>query len=170
MIEEWKTLDFNEDYGICNDGRIISFVRYETGKFLKPSLNQKGYLYVNLGRGSSNRYLVHRLVALTFIENKFQDKKIINHKNGIKIDNRSENLEWSNYSENNFHAYRTGLKRASPKFGLDHHASKFKAGEPEQIRKLKRDGLSVLEIAKKFNVCIHTIYRIIKNRTYKESK
>jgi hypothetical protein len=54
----------------------------------------------------------HRLVAETFIEKPVDKSRwMVNHKNGLKYDNRVENLEWVNYSENALHAYRTGLRK-----------------------------------------------------------
>ena len=65
-----------------------------------------GYEYVNLNCVSKT---IHRLVAITFIEN-IDNKKEVNHINGIKHDNRIENLEWCTRRENIKHSYKTGLR------------------------------------------------------------
>lgn len=55
---------------------------------------------------------VHRLVLIAFAP-RVRGKRLCNHKDGDKLNNRVENLEWCNHSENNLHAFRTGLKRPS---------------------------------------------------------
>lgn len=89
---------------------------------LRPTINNTGYYAVKI---KSKHYLVHRLIAKAFIPNP-ENKSFINHKNGIKTDNRIENLEWSTPSENNKHAYDTGLKIGyfTGKIGRLHHRSK----------------------------------------------
>jgi hypothetical protein len=88
-----------------------------TGRKLKSRLltqkpNEAGYLLVSLGstRSEQKSRLVHRLVALVFLDNP-EDKPYVNHKNGIKSDPTLGNLEWSTASENSIHAHETGLQK-----------------------------------------------------------
>jgi hypothetical protein len=64
--------------------------------------------YSTITVSNKHEYRVHVLIARTFIENT-EEKPVVNHKNGCKTDNRTENLEWATYSENALHAHATGL-------------------------------------------------------------
>lgn len=122
--EIWKDIEGYESiYKVSNYVNIKSLERpiYRNGKIfciqkekiLKHSYHSAGYNAVNLYKNQlPNLCLVHRIIAEAFIPNP-ENKPTINHINGIKSDNRLENLEWSTYSENNQHAY-TVLGKKGP--------------------------------------------------------
>lgn len=83
-------------YGITEDGRLYS-VRNQ--KFLRPALDKYGYLYYVVSIDSVRTTAkAHRLVAQAFIPNPYE-KPTVNHKNGIRTDNRVSNLEWATEKE-----------------------------------------------------------------------
>ncbi|AUV40451.1 NUMOD4 motif-containing HNH endonuclease [Klebsiella quasipneumoniae] len=89
--------------------------RLYPGKNMKPLKHPRGYLGVGLCKdGVKKRYLIHRLVAMTFIPCANADY-VVNHKNGDKKDNSVCNLEWCSASDNNKHAYKLGLNYISIK-------------------------------------------------------
>lgn len=120
MEEVWRFIDdCNWEYQVSNLGRVrkLDSVRtYETGacmlregKMLDLRFNRNGYVIVSLHiNGKCCTRLVHRLVALAFIP-KIYGKPDVNHKNGDKLDNSIDNLEWCTKLENIEHAQRTGL-------------------------------------------------------------
>jgi len=113
-------------YQISNLGRIKTVARdvnnyrkHRPSIILKQTTRKKdGYKQICLRKNGDSKYvMVHRLVATAFIPNPY-NKKTVNHKNGIKSDNKIENLEWMTLSENIQHAFDTGLKKAPS--GKDH--------------------------------------------------
>ena len=93
MEEIWKKIENQENYSVSNLSKIRNDI---TGRFLKESLHNKGYLRVYLDR---KHYYIHRLIAIAFIDNP-DNKPFVDHINGITDDNRIENLRWATSKEN----------------------------------------------------------------------
>lgn len=99
---------FEEKYEILEDGRIWN---KQKEVWQKQHITSNGYLIVTLTlRGIKKQLLVHRLVALHFLVNPYEHP-LVNHKDGIKTNNRLNNLEWASSEENAQHALKTGLRK-----------------------------------------------------------
>jgi hypothetical protein len=115
--EIWRNVkEHMGTYQVSNFGRVRSLdkilknkngYRKRKGKLLKPVLYH-GYEKVCLIRKLT---FVHRIVANSFLIKPMGENIVVNHKNGIKTDNRIENLEWCTQSENVKHSYRNGLQK-----------------------------------------------------------
>lgn len=108
FIMEFTNIVGFDGYGISKEGIVFS---YKSGRTLSICLEKHGYLRVFLSKDNvSKKYAVHRLVATTFLGEPIGENVIVNHKNGIKTDNRVENLEWCSVRDNVAH-YQLYLKR-----------------------------------------------------------
>lgn len=109
-MERWKSIPGFDDRFLASDqGNIMSvnYHNYGRQRLLKKSLNRCGYEVVCLFyRGKAYSCLVHRLVAMAFLENP-NGLPVINHLNEIKTDNRVENLCWSSIKDNVNYGTRT---------------------------------------------------------------
>lgn len=181
-MEAWKDIrGYERLYQVSSKGRVKSLERYRertdgvlmkiNERILKLSFSHTGYLKVDLTReGKRKTFLVHRLVALTFIPNP-ESKQEVNHKDGNKQLNEVNNLEWHTKSENIKHAYETGLINKSKFKGEVNGNSKLSESQIKYIRdnyipKDKDFGMKALGV--KFGVSQNAISKIINRKTWKE--
>lgn len=102
-----RDVTLDDNYSVDRNGNVYSKRRK---KMLTPKLNHDGYLRIQLWRHNKCRFVgIHRLVLKAYDPRESYEGLVTNHINGIKDDNRLENLEWVTQSENIQHAMRTGL-------------------------------------------------------------
>ena len=108
MEKQLTALVNGSNYSISVDGTLVNM---SNGKLKKWTKDTNGYMRCTIWvNGKSSTISQHRILAEYFIENPEQ-KQQVNHKNGIKHDNRIENLEWVTQSENALHSFANGLQK-----------------------------------------------------------
>jgi hypothetical protein len=142
---EWRQIVFLPDgYLVSSGGKLVSPKRVIRGSLSGPylSLNTHG-----------KKYYFHRIVAITFLGPPPLALMHVNHKDGDKLNNRRDNLEWTTPKENCLHAVKV-LFRATPMKEPVLTAEKI-----SECRAAYRLGEKVAEISKKHNLKYHTIYK-----------
>lgn len=175
-MEEWKNVKgFEGLYQVSNLGRVKALakewysgnrnsLRKKEEILLKPCSNTRGYLAVTLSKNSKHKmFRVNRLIAQHFLPNP-ENKPEVNHINGIKTDNRVENLEFCTRSNNMKHAFNTGLKISVK--GEKHGQSKLTDAQILEIRALKGK-LFQREIAEIYGVSKTLISNVHSRKTWK---
>lgn len=150
-------------YSITKDGRIWS--HWKNG-WMTPRFNKQGYpIAVLNGRRKARYPRIHNLVAQAFIPNP-EGKPEINHKNGIKTDNRVGNLEWCTRRENVLHSYRVGLRKAP--VGEDCPLATLTEELVLQLRaEYKKKEFGYRKMAEKFGINQVTIRHVILRHCWK---
>ena len=152
--ETWKNVKSPSlNYYVSNMGRILTtnWKGSKKTKIMKPAIDRCGYLRTVIDYSTVK---VHRIVAINFLENP-KNKPQVNHKNGIKTDNRVENLEWVTPKENVEHAVEHGLRGDQNRKPIQ----KFING------KLADTYVSIVEAARKNGICRLTIFRSLRGKT-----
>lgn len=174
--EIWKPITgFEGLYEISNFGRVKSLskkvksrwgYRTTSERILKPRFDgRKNYYKVYLG--ANHEFQVHRLVAQAFIPNP-KNKPQVNHKNGNKIDNRVDNLEWVTIGENGKHAFLNGLWKPAWK-GIKGSNSYF----AKKVNQYNLDGTfiktwgSIVEIEQSLGISEPSISQCCNGKTKK---
>lgn len=147
-------------YGASRDGSIWSIRRAGIWRRIKTQRYKKtGYLYLTLGLpAGQTTFLVHRLVALTFLGPRPEGYEI-NHKDGFKLNNRANNLEYITYLDNLEHAWDNGL--------IVIGKPKLSSVNVLDIRERLAKGESDTSIAKVYNVYPTSIRDIRLGKTWK---
>lgn len=156
--EIWKDIIGYPNYEISNLGVIKNKT---TNHLLSISRHKQGQHVVGLWKNNTTRlFNLYRLLAIHFIPNP-DNKPEVNHIDGDRFSfPKLENLEWCTPSENMKHAYNNGLSKGSFKSGFNHQFCKIKEVEANEIFELRQQGISTMDIAKKYNISQRQVYFI----------
>lgn len=182
--EIWKTIPIEPDYEASNLGRIrsvdkIVYRKYKTG--LMPT-QYKGRIrkqtfckttgYFRLCLDGRKSYTIHRLVCMAFNFESFFNGAQVNHKDGNKINNNADNLEWVTPKQNIHHATKTGLFKNVGKHMVDigdnHPSAKISFDIAREIREMHKSGIPAKTIMKKFDIKKSTFYNVLSNKIWKD--
>ena len=155
-VEKWKPLGwgYGNWYEVSNRGRVMSL---RTGKILIAHDNGFGYLVVSPSVDTRRKTIkIHKAVALAFLCPPTEDRLQVNHINGLRHDNRAENLEYVSALDNVAHSVENGLRSGK-------YLSKR---DLLKIRLMTREGKTVGQISKTLGIRWKNVYRAATGRTY----
>lgn len=144
---------FEKTHLISKNGELKSLDRLDSigrklkGKPIKQYTAKNGYKVITI---NGKTFYIHALMAKTFLTG---NSETINHINGVKTDNRIDNLERASYSQNNKHAYKTGLKVKPFEYSL--------IAKKEVAAKVLKN---VRECAYFLNVTESSVYRCVSGK------
>jgi hypothetical protein len=162
MEEEWRDIkEFEGLYKASNTGKIKSIK-----KIKKQYISNNGYWCVRLSKkGKTKLYLTHRLIIGSFIEN-YSNKRTVNHKDGNKLNNKLDNLEWATDREQMDHAFKNGL--LDNNCGENSYLSKLKYKDIYNIIKMKKEKIKEKIIIEKYKISRVHIWRIVNNKRWRK--
>lgn len=181
-METWKpVVGFENLYEISNTGAVRSIVRVvevsrpsgvyscrKSSKVRSVSYNRCGYLKVTLYKGTRLvTRLVHRLVCEAFNGPPPSDKHTVNHKNGVKDDNRPENLEWATRGENIAHAIK---HLGQTRIGVINGYAKLTEDDVREIRRRRARGETLPVIALAIGVSEGCVASAARGRSWSHVK
>lgn len=178
MKEEiWKdVIGYEELYEISNLGRmkhkdtLVNDINnnrkiHIKERYMKPHLGKRGYYVYIVSKNNKKKHLpIHRLIATHFIQNP-NNYPVINHINGIKTDNRIENLEWCTYSHNSKEAFRLGLQKTNyenSRFKKYNDSIKKKINQYDMNMNFIKSWDSIQQASRELNICASHICRCCK--------
>ena len=177
MQENWKdVVGYEGYYKVSDKGRVMTVAR----EFIKSNgrkctvkeqiLSQgvvRGYKCVDLKvRGNRKTMRVHRLVAMAFIGE--PSKEMVNHKDGNKTNNILSNLEWATRSENELHAYNTGLKKSNEKHkkAIVESNKKRRTLADDTVKYIRNSNKSQYELANELGISRANVGLIRQRKRY----
>ena len=166
-VEVWRDIKDVPGYQVSDHGNVRTLdrnilgkdgrVEYHPGKQLKPQRLKNGYLEVYIcADGKRIHRTIHNLVAGAFLGDRPKGYDVM-HKNGVRTDNRAENLEYGTRSENLHSTYSYGGKQANGKLSLEDVCT---------IRHRLDTGESAYSIAKDYKVHPSTIYHVRDGKSF----
>lgn len=165
MTEEWRPIDGYEGYEVSSHGQVRSFwqerrpVLLANSHIMQGGLDQRGYRLIGLKRrvaGSARRiktHRLHRMVANAFIPNP-DCLPQINHKDGDKLNNRVENLEWISNADNATHAAKNNLYAAGLRSGM----GKWPDAMARAVQTLISGGVRPVDVSRVLGVPMGSLY------------
>ena len=163
--KEWRPILDNK-YEVSNSGeirRLAGGPGAQPGRRLRPTINRYGYVQQKVYVGHRPKtFTIHVLVALAWHGPRPEGMEI-NHKNGIKTDNRPENLEYVTMQENKAHGSRLGLLPHGERNGR----AKLTEDQVREIRHMNSNGIGQNRLAQMFGVSKFNIYSIVHHHTWR---
>lgn len=163
-MEQWKdVVGYEGKYRVSSYGRVYSLL---TNKMRKLFDDKYGYKRVLLSNdGKLKLALVHRLLLIAFAPNP-ENKPCVNHKDGVKFNNKLPNLEWVTYKENAVHAVKNELH--SVQFGENHYKSKLTNDDVINMRlEFSLGNTTTEELSSKYGIVASYVCELLRGEGWK---